>query len=112
MYGHIFHIPFTCLTIECTFVTKVEGLDTLKLLYEVFKNVGGEISRRFGIFEGSWGFFGILSNDSESFFLGFCRVRTMGCLGILWNSAGILRGSWGFSRFLQKVYQVSEVSNP
>ena len=36
----------------------------------------------------------------------------MGILGILQDSAGILGDSRGFSGFLEKVYEVSEVSSP
>ena len=36
----------------------------------------------------------------------------MGILGILRDSAGSLGDSRGFSGFLEKVYEVSEVSNP
>ena len=36
----------------------------------------------------------------------------MGILGILRDSAGILGDSQGFSGFLEKAYEVSEVSNP
>ena len=36
----------------------------------------------------------------------------MGILGILRDSAGILGDSRGFSGFLEKVYEVSEVSSP
>ena len=36
----------------------------------------------------------------------------MGILGILQDFAGILGDSQGFSGFLEKVYEVSEVSSP
>ena len=36
----------------------------------------------------------------------------MGILGILWVSAEILGDSRGFSGFLEKVYEVSEVTSP
>ena len=36
----------------------------------------------------------------------------MGFLGIQWDSANKYGDSQGFSEFLQKVYEVSEVSSP
>ena len=36
----------------------------------------------------------------------------MGILGILWNSTGFLGDSQGFSEFLEKMYEDSDVSSP
>ena len=102
---------------------KYEGSDTSKIMYEDSEILGipespprilgdsGD-SRGFwgflGILGDSWGFLGILGILGDSWgFLGILRI-----LGDSWGFSGFSGDSKGFSRFLVKVYEDSEVSDP